>query len=319
MLSRNRKSSAPILPIRSMETELKHIWSKPIEDQPVYKDLPRLVRRITVLGAEEPKTTSTDSTSETQSTPVDGLDEEKKLERRTSNFRLSVPLGGEWREEVDKLEEIPPSPVISPRILHVLPSSSTSNTQQQQQTPVQVTPITLYDDIKRVILTVAKKLEPERYESIREGLEKQKVAERSVLEMVVADVFREVLGRESKVAKVFKAVHQNIIFAACYQVKTLIPLKWMTKDVRGPEGWLISIQFSPGAVSVSHRRREESLATEVEKFWFEWELHMTFDANMDEMQASVLKVTQLGFGDNVSQLKKESIKKALCSGRMIVA
>jgi len=309
MLSRNRKSSVPTLPIRSMETELKHIWSKPIEDQPVYKDLPRLVRRITVLGVEEMPKTTTDTALEQQTIPE--MIEGKALERRTSNFRLSVPLGEEWREEVDKLEEIPPSP-ISPR---ANTSSSSSTTPQ----PIVVTPITLYEDIKRVILLVTQKLEPERYELICEGLEKQKVSEKSVLEMVVGDVFREVIGRESKIAKVFKAIHQNIIFAACYQVKTLIPLKWMTKDVRGPEGWLITIQFSPGAVSVSHRRREESLATEVEKFWFEWELHMTFDANLEEMQASVLKVTQLGFGENISQLKKESIKKALCSGRMILA
>lgn len=86
----------------------------------------------------------------------------------------------------------------------------------------------------------------------------------------------------SKTARVFQAIHQNIIFTGSlicqsfphglgiYALKTHLPIssKILTKDVRGPEGWRIHVLFKNNrVVSVSHTRREQSVDAN-NKFWY---------------------------------------------------
>jgi len=146
---------------------------------------------------------------------------------------------------------------------------------------------------------------------------REKIAD---VELVVEDLFK-IIGEDSKTARVFKAIHQNIIFIAVFQLKTKVPMTAMTRDVRTREGWRISVVFHNNVVVVSHRRREQSLATAPpdEQYWFEWELRMMFDQDMKNMESSILKITDLGFDSKISAKKQHEIKVALSSGNLIVS
>jgi len=283
-----------------LETELRRIWAKPMSKQPVYKDLPMLVGRIHFQWNTHEKEKSTSAS----------LLEVPVLHHRVSSLRLSLD-SERWDEDQDKLVDIPDEDEIQEG---ADPSSSSSSSSSPSSHP-------LFDKIKEALIIVALRLEPERADEIRKGLAATQAGRGVDLELVLPDVFGKIIGDDSKVARVFKAIHQNIIFAGCFQIKTKIPLRWMTKDVRGPEGWAIFIQINAGSVTITHRRREEALATAPpdEKFWFEWELHMTFDGNMRDLQAAGLRVSQLGFADTIGPAKKAAIQKAFCSGKMIVA
>ena len=94
----------------------------------------------------------------------------------------------------------------------------------------------------------------------------------------------------------------------------------MTRDVRSREGWTITISFQPSIVVITHKRREQSLATAPpdQQFWFEWQLIMYFDSNLNGLQSAVLKVTDLEFAKEASVAFRMNIQRQLSSGSLIV-
>jgi len=178
-------------------------------------------------------------------------------------------------------------------------------------------------EIARVINDLAIRLESEELQlkiakRFEEILQREKFSD---LEGLVEDLFRNTIGINSKIGKVMKVIHQNIIFTAVFQLKTKVPMTTMTRDVRSREGWRINITFVNNIVVVSHKRREQSLATSPpeEQYWFEWELRITFDKNLLEMESATLRITDLQFGEKISPRKREEIKLALSSGSLIIA
>jgi len=260
-----------------MEDQLRIMWCKPLENLPVYKDLPRLGGRIVIESYVAKKS--------------------KKPSRRVSTLRLCSPIE-ELDERVDKLEVV-----------------------KDEQSTADPTVSKTWRQIKKAILGVAANVEDEeRYLSIAIGLE-QFGSYSGELELEMRKLFETVIGVDSKTSKVFKVIHQNTLFVGCLELKTKIPMHTLTKDVRGPEGWKILISFTRDTCTIAHIKREESLATapDTEKFWFEWRLHMTFDKEMTDLQASFLKVTNLGFGEHISESMKAEITKILCAGNMMIS
>jgi len=141
------------------------------------------------------------------------------------------------------------------------------------------------------------------------------------MELFIESIFTDAIGLDSKTARVLKAIHQNIIFIGVFQLKSKVPMTTMTRDVRTREGWIITVLFVNNVVVVSHRRREQALATAPhdEQYWFEWELRMTFDQNLTDLESSNLSITDLGFDPNINPRKREEIKSALSSGNLIVS
>jgi hypothetical protein len=181
---------------------------------------------------------------------------------------------------------------------------------------------TLLREVANVVCEVAARLESEEtLGRLKKAFEKLLQQEKyGDLELVLEELFEKDIGVDSKTARVFKVIHQNIIFTAVFQLKSKVPMTTMTRDVRAREGWRIFVRFHENVVDVSHKRREQSLATAPpdEQYWFEWELRMLFDKEMQDMQSSVLKITDLGFSNNINPKKREEIKKALSSGSLIV-
>jgi hypothetical protein len=220
--------------------------------------------------------------------------EHKRLSSYVSTLRLSLH-GDMLDKEQDKIEIIQDEPNLSPSHEH----STTSH-------------------IKSAIIEVARNVESrERFEMIRSAMER--FNHYSDWELEMKELFHEVIGEESNTAKVFKCITQNILFAGCIEIKKKIPMA-MTRDVRGPEGWKILVVFTKETISITHYRREQSLATApaTEQFWFEWRLSMMFDKGLRDMQASSLKVTNLGFGENAAGPFKADLNKVLASGNLIV-
>jgi len=218
----------------------------------------------------------------------------KRISRRVSTLRFSRDG---MNEEEDKLEVVP---------------------DQQSTDP---TTEKIWRQIKKAILGVAVNVEDEeRYLFISRGLQDFGTYA-GELELEMKRLFENVLGDDSKTTRVFKVIHQNALFAGCLELKTKVPMQTLTKDVRGPDGWKILISFSKDTICIDHVKREEALATapETEKFWFEWKMHMTFDKDMNDLQASLLKVSNLGFGDHISEAKKAEITKILCAGNMFIS
>jgi hypothetical protein len=48
------------------------------------------------------------------------------------------------------------------------------------------------------------------------------------------------IGKDSKTARIFKAIHQGIVHCCTYQLKAKVTSDILTGDVRGPEGWFVS-------------------------------------------------------------------------------
>jgi hypothetical protein len=56
-----------------------------------------------------------------------------------------------------------------------------------------------------------------------------------------------------------------------------------------------------------------------EQFWYEWEVRMMFDSELTTLHSAILRITDLGFDDNIDPKKREDIKKKFFCGNLIVS
>lgn len=129
------------------------------------------------------------------------------------------------------------------------------------------------------------------------------------------------LGTEqsSKTIRVLKTIHQDIVGHCTFQLKQHITSRFMTKDVRTPEGWRITIRVASDHVQVSHIRREQSVDQrgDMTNHWeFEWELRLLFDLEISEMRLAQLRVTDLFLSQNIDSTLEEQIKHDLLGGEL---
>eukprot|EP01111_Echinosteliopsis_oligospora_P009668 TRINITY_DN286_c2_g1_i2.p1 TRINITY_DN286_c2_g1~~TRINITY_DN286_c2_g1_i2.p1 ORF type:complete len:279 (-),score=73.04 TRINITY_DN286_c2_g1_i2:96-932(-) len=175
--------------------------------------------------------------------------------------------------------------------------------------------------MKRVIIDVSRFVEDAAtYERIKDQI----MASSGIgvdLQLETADIFNQIIGVDSKTARVFKAITQNILFAGVFELKVKLPLKVMTRDVPGHEGWRVLIEITKDTVCVSHYKREQTLATTppADLFWYEWRLSMMFSRDMRELISTSLKITNVGFMDTTSEAKKHEINSLLCSGNVLIS
>jgi hypothetical protein len=172
-----------------------------------------------------------------------------------------------------------------------------------------------------LILAIAESLEGksksddlrEKFSEIVAGASETSDAEQLVKQMI------DLLGNESSSATVraLKTVHQDIVGHCTFQLKQHITSRFMTKDVRTPEGWRISIRVAQDFFQVSHTRREQSIDAGGDKtnHWeFEWELRLLFDPQVTEMRHAQLRVTDLFLSQTIDPQLEEDIKHDLLGG-----
>ncbi|KAF2071983.1 hypothetical protein CYY_006696 [Polysphondylium violaceum] len=264
-----------------LETSIINVWNEKIDELPVYKDLPRLAGRITIESAKS-------------------LNEIKllELENNPPSLRLSKDMQEIGKFKIDKLEEI-------------TPISSNSSADEK-----------VWHNVQSVVCKLADIFEtPDKAQIIKNAFNTSKPS--SDYQLTLPSLFESCMDVEnSKVVKILKLIHQNIIYIGTYELKTKVPflMTYMTKDVRGAEGWRINV-FSKDTVSVTHTKREESLATAPsdKQFWLEWQLHVTLNKELTEITHSSLKITDLQFKQGINPQFKEEIKRNLCSGNLYVS
>jgi len=161
--------------------------------------------------------------------------------------------------------------------------------------------------------TRADELRPKLKEIVDEATETSE-AETLVKRMI------EIVGKEesSPTVRALKTVHQDIVGHCTFQLKQHITSRFMTKDVRTPEGWRIAIRIAPDHFQVSHTRREQSIDPGGDKtnHWeFEWELRLLFDSQVTEMRHAQLRVTDLFLSQTIDPQLEEDIKHDLLGGQ----
>lgn len=104
-----------------------------------------------------------------------------------------------------------------------------------------------------------------------------------------------------------KTITQDIVAPGVIKMKTQLTATMPYKDVRGE--WHIDISFAePGAVIVTHRKREQSFGhKEGQEFEFQWNLALKFDSTVSMLQTTELYIPELSFGPNASEETKSRI------------
>jgi len=127
------------------------------------------------------------------------------------------------------------------------------------------------------------------------------------------------VGDDSSPVRLLKTIHQDIVGHCTYQLKQHITSRFMTKDVRTPEGWRIGISFLEDGVQVSHTRREQSIdpgGSKLNHWEFEWELRLLFNSEVTEMQQAQLRVTDLFLSQTIDPQLESDIKHDLLGGEL---
>eukprot|EP01088_Endostelium_zonatum_P006801 TRINITY_DN18943_c0_g1_i1.p1 TRINITY_DN18943_c0_g1~~TRINITY_DN18943_c0_g1_i1.p1 ORF type:complete len:538 (-),score=123.83 TRINITY_DN18943_c0_g1_i1:158-1771(-) len=140
------------------------------------------------------------------------------------------------------------------------------------------------------------------------------------LELLCREMFEQVLGMDSKTAKILKTINQSFVFKAAVELKTKVMKGIMTKDDRSENGWRIVIEVEVDCIKVHHIRREQSLPTagKTQGFWMEYSMCIEFDRQVNDIKHVSLKVSDLQFEPETEASFKENISRILQNGKLVV-
>ncbi|KAN0042579.1 hypothetical protein ACTA71_011387 [Dictyostelium dimigraforme] len=302
-----------------LDKQIDKLFKKPLQKLPVFKDLPRLAGRIIIekytptpvsnttnelksssLSSSSTTTTTTTITENTNIQPssdtitsIEIVDPNKKRKSKALSLKLSKDFGEAGKDNEDKLEIEP------------LESQETNENK-------------VWKTVKSVIFKLSEFYENEETQNkIKSTFNIEKAP--SDYQLSLPQLFNDCMDEKtSKVIKILKLIHQNIIYIGCYELKINVPylMANLTKDVRGPEGWKINVFKGKDTTTIIHTRREEAMD---KKFYFEWQLHITLSGkDLDEISFASLKITDLVFDSSVSLQFKQEVSRSLCNGNLFV-
>lgn len=307
---------------------MNQMWQQDVFDLPVCKDLPRLVRRVVVLDHTDEILYMAPGSSKLESTHLamkpaveassgslddegDGLDDSEVSDQTTQ------PTEG---------VSVDDNPIENKRNSRLARWSARRKKDgrssiKADQLSSNIAIIRMIVDLIAVLLEFLEPDEDERLAVMGEVHEIQdSVVEGSDLQLVVRQIIVAV-GVDSKVTKVLKCIHQNVVLQSTVAIKEKLTMEFPTKDVRNADGWRIAITLSKGFAQVRHTRREQSIDMfgNTENHWeFEWELRMTFDQQMQNMTAAQLRVTRLILSEDMDPGLVERLKATLVDGLIVM-
>lgn len=237
-------------PEEALNSILRGMWNTDCDDLPMYKDLPRLVRRVKVKGA------ASSSIFDAQS------------------------------------EGLPPGNVATAQLIVMLLKKASEVLETDETT-----------------------------DSIHKSLDEllTKVTEDTELHDFTEQVCA-AAGKDSKTMRIIKCIHQNVVLQATWKLKTTVTQDFMTKDVKGAEGWQILITLAEYN-QIKHIRREQSIDMDGDSknHWeFSWEVSMTFDKEMRSMTDTRLSVTELALNDEIDSKLESKVRERFADGEIII-
>lgn len=117
--------------------------------------------------------------------------------------------------------------------------------------------------------------------------------------------FLSFIGEDTGLVRVLKACNQSIIAPSIIELKLVICPKLPFKDAGG---WKIRIKHFSDKLTISHKKRQSQIGTKPEEqFEFEWETQMVFSPDMQNWEDVTFQITDLTFGNETTQEKKEEL------------
>lgn len=137
------------------------------------------------------------------------------------------------------------------------------------------------------------------------------------------DLLESLGGEESIVVRALKLVNQGVVLYSLECLRDLVPkgTELLTKDVRGPTGWLIHIDIFE-SFRIRHVRKEQSLdlwGDQTNHFEFEFEISATIDRQLTEVHATWLRVNEVILADTMVPERRQELKIALGTGGRIIS
>jgi len=125
------------------------------------------------------------------------------------------------------------------------------------------------------------------------------------------------LTEKSLTLQILKYVNQSVILYGYEHLYRTLCRDLTLKDVRGPTGWRIQIQFLRHTFHIVHQRREQAFVDfgDMQRsFEFEWEIRLVFDKNMNALQSATLLLGKTYFPNNIDEETKLKVQQTFIEG-----
>jgi hypothetical protein len=126
---------------------------------------------------------------------------------------------------------------------------------------------------------------------------------------------------DSKVVRVLKCCHQNILFIAIMELKMGVLKDIMTKDNRDADGWRIQLKLEEKRVQVTHLRRDRLVSVTPggpSPGVLSWEVSLTFNREMTRLDSTGLRLTGMSLAPSAEAADRQRLARALSSGSLIL-
>lgn len=128
-------------------------------------------------------------------------------------------------------------------------------------------------------------------------------------------------GDDSRIVRVLKCCHQNILFIAIMELKKDVLKDILTKDNRDADGWRIQLKCEEKRVQVTHLRRDRIISATpgaASLGVLSWEVSLTFDREMVRLDSTGLRLTGLTLSRSAEATDRQRLTRALSSGSLIL-
>merc|ERR1719357_199519 len=202
-------------------------------------------------------------------------------------FKSTTPEPGleeELRESLDKpLDETPTCKDFPRLALRVVIDNHGTNVAAREAKSNK-------DAMETIVSHLAKGFgEIELTKSALEEAEKEltKMADKPDWSKYSATLLHNLGGDESRIVKVTKCFHQNILLAGIYALRTGEMKDQPFQDSRGEDSWIINVVLNDQGVEVKHTRKELLMNCKGE---FSWELSINYSKDMENFKRCAISV-----------------------------
>ncbi|KAL7713366.1 hypothetical protein QTN25_009031 [Entamoeba marina] len=153
------------------------------------------------------------------------------------------------------------------------------------------------------------KIARDEWKSVMDDTEDLSV-QKTFLMQILKKAFVETNQNESPVIMFLKAINQKIIAPSTMRIKCQCGNLFI-KDAQ-PMVWEIAVIISEGKTVISHYRRQETTSKNAnEYFRFLWELRMTFNRELNQIEGLVMGISDIEFNEETTDAIRDKVTASL--------